>query len=287
MDSLVSRLDQHYLSLTRYYELESNKRHFHMHEVKNLLGRAQFRLEIKMVTTPAILPGTWHRYRYTESDILKTQQKTDANLYYQHLVFYLFQLGHSIEKLLDVSHGNRSMFAFKCAPTKSLHNTFMPYYREAMLKLDKEWPYTKSVLLSHPLHNPPIPIIHTSAHEWSRVQSMIQPKLPSFWNKIKYDIIPYQHYFTNSKQTISYIPLLQDNQYILLKRIIPLQVYEQYSIKAKECIVNLATIISIGGDFVKLEESTESLYVLSHETCVLHTLPLSPDEAILITEPKK
>ncbi len=241
--------------LSLYYELENGKRHYRLHPLSQVRNRVQFELTITLNATPALLPSTWHRYQLTPADIQRLQHKCDANLFYQHMVFYLFHQRIPVEKLLDVSRDNRSIFSFKCGNYKPLFNQFMTLYINHMVKHEPDWPYTEPKITSQKvLHNPPLPI-------YENTMDLVIPTLPlpSPFRQtvIPKDILPCMIPFPHRKEIIPFYPMYKDTdqKYVMIRLHDTKE--KAYTNLAKDCIVNMPCYIYY--------ESTRQLFVLGYE----------------------
>jgi hypothetical protein len=242
--------------LTLFYELENGKRHYRLQPLTQLRSRTQFELTITLNATPALLPSTWHRFQLTPSDIQRLQHKCDANLFYQHMVFYLLQHRTPIEKLLDVSRDNRSIFSFRCGNYKQLFNQFMTLYINHMVKHEPAWPYTDpKIHTQSTLHSPPIP-----TYEPLTCITIPEVPLPSPFRRtiIPEPIQPCMIPFPHRNETIPFYPMYTEKDKTIMIR---LHEPNEFHDSAKKCIVNMPCYIYY--------ESTNQLFVLGYESFFL------------------
>jgi hypothetical protein len=209
--------------------------------------------------TPALLPCSWHRYHLTTADIKKLQQQCDGNLFYQHLVYYLFYHRSSIERLLDVHRDNRSIFSFRCGNSKNLFNLFMPLYAEYMSKQDSKWPYTMDKLTyNHPLHDPPLPCLTLPC-------SISKPlPMPSPFRQmvISAPQLPHMIKLPND-ETLPFYPIHQDKDKLLMIRLhdVSLPCSNTKPDSSKTCIVNMPCYIHY--------QANNTTYLLGYESFML------------------
>jgi hypothetical protein len=249
-------------TITLFYELENDKRHYRMHPLTQVRARTQFEMTITLNPTAALLPVTWHRYQLTPADIQKLQQKCDANLLYQHLAFYLFSHKSPVERVLDVNRDNRSIFAFRCGNSKPLFNLFMPMYIDYMVKHEPQWPFTEHRITSQKLlHSPPLPEypfpIQISPHLYPMPSPFRQLHLS---NDIYPCMITFPH---RNHETIPFYPMTKErNRYLMIR------LHDTLEDTAKKCIVNMPCFIYF--------ESTNTRYVLGYEAFLLNPTDSCP-----------